>query len=116
MIPKPAAETAEQKKDSAPKEGTTNAFTPGSDINPNLSGGVLITAGQSTNFTNPDSEFPSQAKTPAKTNIAAIDSHIKTASDTESVSTTSSGSAGVSAAATTDRTKGRMIISLTFSD
>lgn len=104
------------KKDSAPKEGTTNAFTSGADINPNLSGGVLITAGQSTDFSNPDSVFPSHAKTPAEKSIATVDSNTKTASDNEYVSTTSSGDAATSPATAAAHQKGRMIINLKFND
>ncbi len=104
------------KKDSAPKEGTTNAFTSGTDINPNLSGGVLITAGQSTDFSNPDSVFPSHAKTHAEKSIAAVDSSTKTASDNEYVSTASSGDAATSPATAAAHQKGKMIINLKFND
>lgn len=33
-----------------PADGTTNSFTSGSDINPNITGGVVLTAGQQTGF------------------------------------------------------------------
>lgn len=46
-----ASERDNKGADGLPAEGESNAFTPVSDINPNLPKGVLVSAGQSTAFT-----------------------------------------------------------------
>lgn len=50
-------------KDNLPAEGFSTAFTPSSDINPALPDGVLVSAGQSTDFNDTTSARASKPKT-----------------------------------------------------
>ncbi len=108
-----AASDGDEGKAPEPKDGETNAFTSGSDINPNLRGGVLITGGQSTDFKDPASSKPSRAKTGAEANLAALTSDLNTASDREYTPTVDSNS-GSSVSGATSQTKGKLVIKLLF--
>lgn len=111
----PTENTNEENVTKDPAEGTTNSFTSTEDINPNLAGGILITGGQRTDFTDTTTSSPSRAKTETEVNITSFTSDLNTASDTEFIPTVDTNVNGISSEATTQQ-KGKLVITLTFEE
>lgn len=108
-------ETKEEVVTKDPADGQTNSFTSTDDINPNLIGGVLLTEGQTTDFTDTTTSTPGRARTETEINITSITSDLNTASDTEFVPTVDTNVTGISNEPTA-APKGRLVITLDFID
>lgn len=111
----PSDESETSDNSPEPEDGTTNSFTSGSDINPNFSGGVLITGGQSTDFSDSTTSNPTRAKTDAEKNATSFSSGFNTASASEFTPTAETTGDDAESNSNTKK-KGKLIINLVFED
>lgn len=111
----PSDESESPDNSPEPEDGTTNSFTSGSDINPNFSGGVLITGGQSTDFSDSTTSNPTRARTDAEKNATSFSSGFNTASTSE-FSPTADTTGDDSESNSNTKKKGKLIINLVFED